>query len=166
MKGNDQSWVHVLRDKYMRKDGSDLGWLAKPDSSPLWKTICRLHPKVPEGVSWILGNGKRARFWQHCRVANCDPRLLEFAIDLVPEEQLQRTVCQFVSDASQWEWSVFDRFLPMELILKIAATFPPHGSAGREDIFIWKFTSNGEFSTNTAYGMLEDHKWITIYMEI
>jgi hypothetical protein len=25
---------------------------------------------------------------------------------------------------------------------------------------------NGEFSTNTAYGMLEDHKWITIYMEI
>jgi hypothetical protein len=54
----------------------------------------------------------------------------------------------------------------MELILKIAATFPPHGSAGREDIFIWKFTSNGEFSTNTAYGMLEDHKWITIYMEI
>ncbi|KAJ6964333.1 hypothetical protein NC652_002571 [Populus alba x Populus x berolinensis] len=54
MKGNDQSWVHVLRDKYMRKDGSDFGWLAKPDSSPLWKTICRLHMKVPEGVSWII----------------------------------------------------------------------------------------------------------------
>ncbi|KAH8520329.1 hypothetical protein H0E87_001691 [Populus deltoides] len=116
---------------------------------------------VPEGVSWILGNGKRARFWQHCRVAKCDPRLLEFAIDLVPEEQLQRTVCQFVSDASQWEWSVFDRFLPMELILKIAAAFPPHGSAGREDIFIWKFTLNGEFSTNTAYDDL--HALVTVF---
>jgi len=36
---------------------------ARGHDSTLWKAICKVWPRVTEGVGWSIGNGTGVKFW-------------------------------------------------------------------------------------------------------
>ncbi|KAH9699945.1 putative ribonuclease H protein [Citrus sinensis] len=76
------------------------------------------------------------------------------------------SVCWSVGDANgQWNWALFDHFLPHTAIMKIASIHPPSDLLG-PDQFYWSHSNKGNFSVFSAYyaisppdNLLHDSSW-------
>ncbi|KAL4343532.1 hypothetical protein AHAS_Ahas11G0087800 [Arachis hypogaea] len=66
----DSLWITMLRSKY--KAGKDIipNVERKPNSSNMWKGICKSWPDVKQNHIWRIGDGSVIKFWQHNWVPN------------------------------------------------------------------------------------------------
>ncbi|KAH9735416.1 putative ribonuclease H protein [Citrus sinensis] len=75
-----------------------------------------------------------------------------------------------VGDANgQWNWALFDHFLPHTAIMKIASIHPPSDLLG-PDQFYWSHSNKGNFSASSAYNSisppdisLQDTSWNMVW---
>lgn len=88
-----------------------------------------------------------------CRQWRNSP-LVHKALGVIPEAMLNKTVAEFVDDVGQWRWHEFAHLLPECNNLRIASMMPPNRLAHR-DALVWVRTSNGRFTTKSAYELLE-----------
>ncbi|CAA0834018.1 Unknown protein, partial [Striga hermonthica] len=75
------------------------------------------------------------------------------ALGPVPEHHLSWTLDKFVDSAGAWRWDLFQPLLPATSLLRIAATLPPSPGSG-DDIMYWGWSSDGRFTTKSAYEAL------------
>lgn len=61
---NKSLWVRVLRAKHRWKEGE---WHCNFNSgkgSPLWKRLVKIWQWVIPGLMWVVGDGRKLRFWE------------------------------------------------------------------------------------------------------
>ena len=115
-----------------------------------------------------MGDGLSVRFWWDLWVTDNIP-LIAYATDSIPVEILDCKVADFVDENGSWCWSSFEKYLPNNIILQIAALHPPSHAKGMDTIF-WAHSKHGEFTTSSAYLALsgynsaaEDRTWRLIW---
>ncbi|CAA0813004.1 Unknown protein [Striga hermonthica] len=145
-------WVRVMCAKYNLKPNEMTGDFKFPNGSVCLRAVAKVWPHVRRGTRWALGNGRRAQFWLDLWANTSEP-LITVAIERIPEEFIQAPVAEFVTEIGEWWWEKFERFLPTNSLLLIAAVLPPSPSA-RPDRLVWGYTPNGVFSTKTTYEAL------------
>ena len=59
---NNNLWVRLIKDKYLRKI-SFLQYKSSTNDSWIWKNILKQRELLDKGLRWKLGNGKSIRFW-------------------------------------------------------------------------------------------------------
>ncbi|PKI44726.1 hypothetical protein CRG98_034903 [Punica granatum] len=69
-----------------------------------------------------------------------------------------RMICEFVTEAGTWEYSLMDGYLSHTKLLHIASHRPPARDQG-EDSLYWTFEPTGNFSVKTAYCFLAQAGW-------
>ncbi|KAF7822242.1 ribonuclease H [Senna tora] len=128
----DGLWARVLRAKY--KCGDDLipkvGRIAS--ASRLWNGIADSWKYVQDGMVWRLGDGKR------------------YSLAPLSDADLDKVAADFVSASGGWEWGKSDFLLPNEICSLIAAV-PPPSCVVQGDHVAWRHSSDGVFSTKSAY---------------
>ena len=62
----DALWVNILRKKFRVGELYDPTWLIVQGTwSPTWRSIAvGIRDVIVSGTRWILGNGRRVRFWK------------------------------------------------------------------------------------------------------
>ncbi|KAF7823171.1 putative ribonuclease H protein At1g65750 family [Senna tora] len=145
----DALWAPVLRAKY--KCGDDLipkvGRIAS--ASRLWNGIADSWKYVQDGMVWRLGDGKRVRFWSDPWLPN-GLALCQYSLAPFSDADLDKVAADFVSASGGWEWGKFDFLLPNEICSLIAAV-PPPSCVVQGDHVAWRHSSDGVFSTKSAY---------------
>lgn len=119
--------------------------------------IYRIWDKLTLRLKWIITNGHQAHFWLDAWVDGEGP-LINKVLDASQISNAGITVDRLVDCAVQWHWDCSSHLLPEKTVLKIAATLPPRLGSDN-DMVIWQGTSNGNFSTKSAYALLEEGKW-------
>ena len=62
-------------------------------------------------------------------------------------------VADCVAANGQWNWALFDHFLPHTTIMKIASIHPPSDLLGPNQ-FYWAHSTKGNFSASSAYNAI------------
>ena len=103
-------WARIIRGKYMPHDTNPkvqgIG-----QKSRLWHGICKTWDIMKEGICWVLGDGRRVRFWLDPWLDVLGP-LLKYAIGEIHDNLIQMWVCDFVDGNGQWAWTSFRFFYP------------------------------------------------------
>ena len=60
---------------------------------------------MSKGIGWVLGDGKRVRFWKDIWLDLPRP-LMDYATLEVPEHLVQLLVCDVVDYNGQWAWNL------------------------------------------------------------
>ena len=149
VQNRDELWVKVLRSKY--KCGSDLipSVSLKPGASNLWKGIVVAWPIVEDNLIWHLGNGQSIKFWRHNWVPQMGC-LSNYATVNLLNDELEKTIADFVNSDGNWDWHRLMSFLPAHVCDYIAGIAPP-SDVGVPDCVAWKCSHNGDFSIRSTY---------------
>ncbi|CAA0840623.1 Polynucleotidyl transferase- ribonuclease H-like superfamily protein, partial [Striga hermonthica] len=123
-----------------------------PTGSVVIRGLARVWSHVTKGVRWSLGSGTRALFWWD-NWSNSPSPLINRVHGVIPEDQLSWSVSKCVNEHGQWNWPSFSSWLQPSDLLRISATLPPQAGAGQDKIF-WGLSSNGQFTTKSAYKSL------------
>ncbi|CAA0834088.1 Unknown protein [Striga hermonthica] len=123
-----------------------------PKGSVCLNAVAKVWAQVRQGARWALGDGRQARFWTDLWLNVKEP-LITMVRARPPIELLHGPVADYVTTTGEWWWEKFEDFLPATALLLVAAVMPP-SSSSRADRLIWGYTSNGIFSTRTAYEAL------------
>ncbi|KAF2306076.1 hypothetical protein GH714_011197 [Hevea brasiliensis] len=124
----------------------------KSTCSSLWREVSACWSKLSNGVQWSIGNGRKARFWLDCWVAE-GIFLQEVANDFIPQDWLHQTVDFFVTPSGDWNWSMFSYLIPEQYILLINAILPPHQSYDSDSV-LWGSSPDGSFTLKSAYALI------------
>ena len=117
-------WVEVLKNKNNVSNRVYMMEGVTNGSSYLWKAMQRQVIFLNKGVSWAIGNGKKARFWLDPWIGNgC--RLIDVIVAEVPNMDVRKLVYEYVDVQGQWAWHLFSQYLPSSIILNIASIKPP-----------------------------------------
>jgi hypothetical protein len=87
--GDDNIWCNLLRRKYLGEKG--IFSCKKNNSSQFWKGLMAIRNECARGLKYIVGNGKRTRFWLDTWARECPLKITFPSIF---------TIC------NQQEWSV------------------------------------------------------------
>ncbi|XP_050207419.1 uncharacterized protein LOC126656837 [Mercurialis annua] len=153
----DVHWVKVLKAKYKVPDGRLDVLPTRSNPSHLWRALGTVWPNVQEGTRWALCNGESVRFWldpwldESCILCN-------LVIQPIPSMEINALDSCYVSLDKQWNWNAFAYLLPESVLAKIIRVIPPDPSHG-DDFMYWGCSSNGLFSTRSAYKSIAHHDW-------
>ncbi|CAA0833292.1 Unknown protein [Striga hermonthica] len=158
-----ETYSNVLHKAETREDNFTF-----PRGSTVIRAIARVWKKVVEGTRWSIRNGTRARFWKDRWLPGSNI-LSYIAICPIPGEQLDWTIDKLVNGARGWRWDLFQELLPATTCLRISAVSPPSSGLG-DDLMYWGWSSDGHFSTRSAYAALtgentssDRHLWKDIW---
>jgi hypothetical protein len=79
--GKNTLCCHLLRNKYLGENG--IFSYKKKNGSQFWKGLMMsVRDDIVRGMSYVIGNGKKARFWRDVWIGNyalrvCFPKLFE-----------------------------------------------------------------------------------------
>lgn len=108
-----------------------------------------------ENIIWSPGNGISVRFWSVSWCSNQKP-LKDQSLASLQEADLEAKVCEFVLPNGQWDNSKrFEDKLAASVCDRIRACYPPIFDKGNH-IFLWSKTTNGRFSSSSAYDVSSD----------
>lgn len=155
-------WNSILRSKDVRSGGGIYQEQAKRTDSPLQKAICKVWPQVPQGVSWAVRNGRKARFWSDVWLEGYGP-LADHACSTqpIPEEIHKLKVADMVTPIQQWRWVIFAHLLPMQLMMVLLASYPPPNMEIDDDKVFRQYSSSGVFmvfTVKSAYKLVQNHQ--------
>ena len=139
-------WSKILKAKYLTTH-SFLQVQPKNDSSATWKSILSAHHTVTKGIAFSVRNGATARFWLDTWIGT-EP-LISKAKTSIPAAEQQLTVNKFWGD-NTWNWEKIGNTLPQEVIFLLNSNFLDVVSPD-DDVLYWKHTTNGLFTTKSAY---------------
>jgi len=79
-------WVRILDSKYRTKNPNIL---CCPDvgASPFWKGVLWAAQAAHMGVKWIVGNGRKIRFWEDIWLGNTSLAILYWPLYVINEQQ-------------------------------------------------------------------------------
>ena len=123
----------------------------KLPASPNWAAVKLGFKTFEEGICWGVGNGEKIKVRTDCWVKG--QSLRELVQGPLTRPESETVVADFMySGGRGWNWEAISFDLPQGIKDKIRAT--PCQQAGRaEDIIIWKFSNDGNFSTKSAYDL-------------
>lgn len=139
-------WVEVMRSKYK---------LNKPESfikgrgSPMMKSIAKGSDIISKGIQWIPRNGASVLFWNHAWFL--DKPLTHILFGPWTETDMSMTINQ-VWINGRWDFEGLTYIIPEEIKARILA-FPISllGTDSMNDLFVWKNSPSGDFSSASAY---------------
>ncbi|XP_025635616.1 uncharacterized protein [Arachis hypogaea] len=149
----DSLWATVLRSKY--KAGKDIipNVERKPNSSNMWKGICKSWPDVKQNHIWRIGDGSVIKFWQHNWVPNLgslDQHVPQVRTNYV---EYSSSLMDFLDVSGNWDLNKLNSWLPEDMVKKIAAISPP-SPWKMPDHVAWNLSSDGSFDLKQSYQVL------------
>uniref|UniRef100_A0A2N9FQ21 Reverse transcriptase domain-containing protein n=1 Tax=Fagus sylvatica TaxID=28930 RepID=A0A2N9FQ21_FAGSY len=140
--GSTDVWANVFRRKY------------PPDRhmrgrcSSIWRSLNYSKNLCDKGKRWVIQNGKTINFW-HDNWLDPGPLRQLISGPLLPHESEQK-ICELWDSHGEWDLRHLSFQLPDDITRLISATSRPITPI-LEDSFCWKPTSNGQFSSKSAY---------------
>ncbi|KAL0013724.1 hypothetical protein SO802_000793 [Lithocarpus litseifolius] len=116
-------------------------------SSPNWNAIMVGFPNFSKGIWWRTGNSSKKSIWMDNWI--CGQPLKELIEGPLTREDMQLTIANFRIN-NDWRWESLSFALPPCIKEKIRAIPVQEFGIGK-DVLMWKFTKDGDFSTNSAY---------------
>ncbi|CAL1353594.1 unnamed protein product [Linum trigynum] len=148
----DTLWVQLARSKYGKgRDNLDI-LRNSQGSSFTWKSFAKAASLVKQGCAWNIHKGNKTKFWADIWIAQVP--LQELATGTIPEEDRDAKVADFVDEEGRWKVEKFTNILPPEIQHQITAVAVDH-MAAEDDTIFWQNTSDGKFSTKSAFCMLQ-----------
>ncbi|KAK8614733.1 hypothetical protein V6N13_068528 [Hibiscus sabdariffa] len=140
----------------------------KPRSSPASSSQIETIPMLPENLLWTVANGHSVNFWHDCWLHGIGPLASHVGVaqrSLLPSIP----VASMVDNSGEWRWSDFQHLLPVQVLLRLAATKAPSPLFPADEIG-WGLRSNRQFSIKFAYdvrlgfaGGVAERIWRTIH---
>ncbi|KAJ1376427.1 putative ribonuclease H protein [Sesbania bispinosa] len=100
----------------------------------------------------VLGNGLLTKFWKDAWLFP-GVFLKDYLLAELPENELILPVAHFVSEDGEWRCSLFNNLLP-EFVIEFIIQHAPPGPSNVEDFRSWVASSDGSFSSRSAYSLL------------
>ncbi|EOY32759.1 Ribonuclease H protein, putative [Theobroma cacao] len=140
-------WVDMLQKKYLRDDNL-MTVTAKSSDSHVWRSILKARYILEKGLGKVVTNGIATRFWVDSWL-DCGP-LIDYANRDISNIEANLPVVSFCDESGQWDLEYLNQVLPLHIVLRIVAVLIDPKS-DKDDATVWIFTSNGEFTVNSAY---------------
>ena len=146
-------WSQIIKSKYRTENPNVLCCLER-NASPFWKGVQGAAQAAALGYQWLVGDGRRVRFWEDHWFGNSSLAVQFWQLYVINNEQ-GATICQ-VWDGSELKLT-FRRTVSQRLMLQweeltqIASNISLNNE---EDTSVWKFTSNGQYSVQSLYAVL------------
>ena len=153
LNAHDALWVTILRKKFRVGELCDTSWTTVQGSwSPTWRSLMLgIREVVVPGTCWILGDGRRVRFWRDNWLLN-EP-LYKSSTVLIPEEILETKVCDLWQQGTGWIIQLMEPYLSIQNHLRLASLVIDEVT-GAQDRMSWGGSKDGRFSVKSAYAFL------------
>ncbi|PRQ60738.1 putative reverse transcriptase zinc-binding domain-containing protein [Rosa chinensis] len=149
---NSGLWATVYKDKYLSHDNLFYANYQIPkDCSSTWRSVVHGASLLKQGLTWRVGDGKRIKFWIHIWLP---PLALINYIHHDVEIEINATICSFWNE-NGWNINFLYSYFPDDIVSRILHTPPGFDGCG-EDIQIWNYTTNGDFSVKSAHNIFFD----------
>ncbi|XP_062021276.1 uncharacterized protein LOC133737799 [Rosa rugosa] len=149
---NSGLWATVYKDKYLSHDNLfDANYQIPKDCSSTWRSVVHGASLLKQGLTWRVGDGKRIKFWIDIWLP---PLALINYIHHDVEIDINATICSFWNENGR-NINLLYSYFPDDIVSRILHTPPGFDGCG-EDIQIWNYTSNGDFSVKSAYHIFFD----------
>ncbi|PNY10809.1 ribonuclease H, partial [Trifolium pratense] len=127
--GSEEYWCSVLRGKYNGDIGQNVGTVSGAGSN-LRKTLSDLKPMIERFSFWDVGDGCDIDAWRDAWIEEglCLDQHMH-----IPSQLQGKRVCDLVDEEGQWNWNLFDSWMPSIFKQKIAAVLPPNVDNGRDE---------------------------------
>ena len=117
-----------------------------------WKSILVGRDIIQRGSRWRIGNGEKINIWQHRWL----PRKQLPLLPICPIEDFENNIvsCLIDQNTRQWHTNLVDGLFveeDVELIKKI-----PLSRSVTEDVLIWLYTQDGQYTCKTGYRFLKE----------
>lgn len=136
--------ARILLGKYCHKQAF-LKVQAPAVCSHRWRSILHGRDLLRENIGKAIGNGQTTRVWQDAWISLTEQVK---PIGPIPENALDLTVTDLLTDDLQWNRKRIEEILPM-FATQIQSIMP--STKGAEDIYIWQPTQSGVYSTKSGY---------------
>ncbi|CAL1369363.1 unnamed protein product [Linum trigynum] len=161
VKEKEAMWVQLVESKYGRGCSNTELLIHVQGSSFTWSSFTKASHLIKEGCAWNIHKGNRTKFWSDIWMAQVP--LQDQAVSQIPAEERDAMVADYVDEEGNWRTEKFDTLLPLEVQRQITAQ-AVDPLATEEDTLFWTLSSNGRFSTRSAYHMQhrfpsDDHQW-------
>ena len=145
-------WVKVILRKYYSVDKMRARDLDKLPCSPNWRAIKAGFQTFANGICWGVGNGERINIWFDSWIRGNSLR--ELIEGPLTQREIDMKLSDLLLDTMQgWKWEALSFELLASIKDRIKAI--PRQLVGRgEDVIMWKFSKDGEFTTKFAYAWL------------
>ncbi|XP_061371034.1 uncharacterized protein LOC133313656 [Gastrolobium bilobum] len=145
-----QAWVQVLFSKYSRKKDLMKEVSCKTYDSHLWKSLCRIWPKMLNNTVWQIGNGRKIKFWKDDWVGNSS-NLISITAAPPTDEDSDLTInhSNFCSEEGWNMQFLLSHFDQNTVNLILAIPYPEDGVG--EDIIVWKYWNPNSSIVKMAY---------------
>ena len=149
----DGLWVQILRKKFRVGEIHESSWLVPQGSwSPTWRSlVLGIRAVVIPGASWILGDGRRVRFWKDNWLLH-EPLHGLSMVD-IPEALLEAKACDLWQNGIGWLTQQIEPYISTENRLRLASVVIDDVTGAR-DRMSWGGSKNGLFSVKSAYALL------------
>lgn len=146
-------WARVLRSKYKVGDVHDGSWLVvKGTWSSTWRSVAvGLREVILQGLSWVIGDGRRVKFWSDKWLSSRS--LMEEAVMVLPSEYKELTVRDFWQEGRGWMMERISPFVSVNKRLELGAVVLDNVTGARDRIS-WSKSTDGGFTVKSAYTML------------
>lgn len=144
-------WIPVLRGKYDRGLIQRLQCKSYPYDSSLWKAIDALWPAIVSNLKHCIEDGVSTEFWNNTWIDEGSP-LINYATSSVDASFQNSLVPSYVLENGEWNISVLNRSLPIEVVNRIRAG-PPLSMLAGSDSIAWKGSNHGEFTGESSISL-------------
>lgn len=146
-------WATVLRHKYKVGEIDNPDWLVVKSSwSSTWRSVgMGLREVVLPGTGWVLGNGRKIKFWKDKWLG--DKPLLDLVTTMVPMGEMEMHAQDMWRDGVGWDLSRIEPYVPQTVRLRLMSVVVDRVT-GASDRMSWSESSDGMFTVRSAYQML------------
>ncbi|KAK2379785.1 Polynucleotidyl transferase, ribonuclease H superfamily protein [Trifolium repens] len=153
----NEMWCNVLKGKYGRQ--GTIFERSKPIDSTLWKAIVRLAPHLENYCFWVVNDGHSVSALHQAWIT---PGVLLADMNLnIPNELHGATVADLVDSTGDWNWSLFNDWLPTELKLRMLSIPPPHDNNGA-DVMKGANKYGNDYAVAEMYDILSEFQHMEI----
>lgn len=146
-------WARLVRSKYKVGDFQDESWLvSKGTWSSTWRSVMTgLREVVLPGKSWILGDGRKIRFWMDRWLFK---KILATDADVeLPNGYESMLARDLWRDGSGWDMASITPYVSENTKLELTSVVLDNVTGAR-DRLSWGDSEDGNFSVSSAYSRL------------
>lgn len=143
----DALWAKVLLKKYYSTSRVRSRDPEKLPLSPNWKATSLGFPIFKKGIFWGIGNGSGVSVWLDNWIS--DDSLRAMIEGPLRQEEHAMKVAD-LCHGHDWNWELISFDLPRSIKNRIKA-IPIQLFGNGRDIIMWKYSKDGECSTNSGY---------------
>ncbi|GAU12910.1 hypothetical protein TSUD_73970 [Trifolium subterraneum] len=145
-------WCEVLRGKYSREPVINIQ-SCKASDSALWKALDALKPTLARLNYWSVGDGRGIDTWSEAWIE--EGIILDQIID-IPQSLRSKKLYELVDVDGQWNWSLFEGWIPKALLKNTTVILPPNDEYGSDERMIIGENKH-QFSVSNMYKRLCCH---------